>query len=351
MEKIRVALVKPPLLGHNFRGIGVYTEQLYQSINQNKYFNLKLVEFKDNLEDFGLIHYPYFDPFFLTLHMHIRKPFIITIHDLIPIKYPKYFPKGIRGSIKWQIQKLLAKKAAIIISDSASSANDIKKFIGIGQDKIKIIYLGIGNKYKVIKENDKLAEMKKKLNLPDKFILHVGDVNYNKNIPGILNAFHKAREIYPDLYLVLIGQGFVNPSPDLEKIISLINALNIEKFIIRLSSISMDELAGVYNLATIYIGPSFAEGFGLPPLEAMACGTPVVASDRDSLAEVLGNSAYIVDPSNYNNIADGLIKLLENRRLRESYIKKGLFRTKIFSWQKTAQKTVEAYIEIYRKIK
>lgn len=345
-QKIKIALINPPLTGHKYRGTGEYTERLYTALRKTNKINVSLLNIRDNLGFFDLIHYPYFDPFFLTLPLHKQKPTVVTVHDLIPIKFPDNFPAGLRGKIKWWTQKTSLKSCQGIITDSNSSKEDVVRFTGINQDKIKVIYLGIGEQFKVIDSGEQLSKVKNRLKLPDDFILLVGDVNYNKNIRGLIRAFNIIINKYPLLSLVLIGKGFVDPSLQLSDIIQLIKSFRLNDKVHFISHVSTSDLIGIYNLAKVYLQPSYAEGFGLPVLEAMACGCPVVASNCSSLPEIVGDASATVDPYEVQDIANGCLKILSDEKSRNNIIQKGLKRARLFSWEKCAEETLEVYKNI-----
>ncbi|MCX6724680.1 MAG: glycosyltransferase family 1 protein [Candidatus Shapirobacteria bacterium] len=192
--------------------------------------------------------------------------------------------------------------------------------------------------------NDKslLAKTKKKYDLPDNFVLYVGDVNYNKNISGLIKAFADIKD--QNLKLVLVGKAFMDKEiKETQEISKLVKLLGLEKKVISLGWVSSEELAAIYNQATVYCQPSFYEGFGLPVLEAMACGCPVVCADNSSLKEICGQAALMVKIDTIYSIAQGISLLLDNKTKREELSQKGLEWVKNFSWQKTAQKTYEVY--------
>lgn len=345
-QRSKIALVNPPLLGHKYRGTGTYTKRLYQALKKHSEVDISLVNTKDNLEEFDLVHYPYFDPFFLTLPLIKKKPTVVTVHDLIPRQYPKFFPPGIKGLLKWQIQKLALRRSTAVITVSYASKEDIMRFTGISEDKIHVIYLGVGGEFKVIKSEEFLENVRSKLKLPREFILYVGDVNYNKNIPGLIKAFNIVNKSRLSLHLVLVGNGFVTPSAQLAEILHLINGLRIGDKVYRLGHVTTSDLVGVYNLAKVYLQPSLAEGFGLPVLEAMACGCPVVASNLSSLREIIGNAAIKLNPYNIEEIADNIARILSNDLFQRELIEKGLNRAKLFSWEKSAKETLQIYKSI-----
>lgn len=343
MSKIRVALINPPLSGHKQRGTGTYTQELFKAIKNEELIDISMVEIDQNLSDFDLIHYPYFDPFFLTLPIMKSKPVVVTVHDFIPLLFPDKFPRGMRGEIKWLIQRKSLKGVKAIITDSYASKKDIVKFTGISEEKVNVIYLGVREEFKIISSKKILDDIREKYNLPHKFVLYVGDVNFNKNIPGIIKSFSDISKKVKDIHLVLVGNGFITSSIQLSDINNLISALGLEGKVIKLGFIGLSDLAGVYNLAQVYLHPSFVEGFGLPILEAMACGCPVVTSNTSSLPEISGDAAIKLDPKEYHEISQLIIKLVENNSFRDQLNKKGLEQVKKFGWDKCARETINIY--------
>ena len=195
--------------------------------------------------------------------------------------------------------------------------------------------------FKVIKEESILKRISEKYNLPENFVLYVGDVNYNKNIPGLIKAFAGLKG---DLSLVLTGKAFLEDDlRENQEITKLIKTLKLEKKVIRLGFLTTEDLVVLYNLAAVYCQPSFYEGFGLPVLEAMACGCPVVAANTSSLPEICGPAAIMVDPHYINDMIKGLQEaLLKKEELKE----KGFAQVRKFSWEKTAKKTYEIYQKV-----
>lgn len=337
--KLRFALVTPPLAGHSIRGTGVYAQNLLEGFQE--YIQdavMEKVTITDNLESYDAVIYPYFDPFFLTLPLIKKIPAVVTIHDLIPLSFPSGFKPGLRGKIKWYLQKFSLKNVTAVITDSESSKRDIEKYASVSADKIKVIYLGIGREFVKIPEK-KLSPLRKRMKLPDNFILHVGDVNYNKNIDGLIRAFSLVREKNTSLNLILVGKGFTDKSEELDRLKSLINQLNLELFIHFPGRISSDELVAMYNLATVYVQPSYAEGFGLPVLEAMSCGCPVVSSVNSSLAEITDDAAISVDPQNIASIAEGITGIISNNVTKNNLVKKGFINAGKYSWEKCIRNT------------
>ena len=347
-QKLKVFIDQVPLRsGHAARGIGSYIRNLVDALNKGK--EVKLV---GNIGDADLVHYPYFDLFFLTLPLSKPKSTVVTIHDVIPLIYPEHYKQGIKGWLKFQMQKRSLKNVDAIITDSETSKKDILRFLDVPQDKIHIIHLAPSPSFKKIaQKNSVLPRTVEKYNLPEKFILYVGDVNYNKNIPGLLHAF-KILSNHPtiqssNLKLVLVGGAFQNKTlTETQNIFELINRLKLEDKVIITGFVPGQDLVCLYNLATVYCQPSFYEGFGLPVLEAMKCGCPVVAGKTQSLVEIAEGAALFVNPKDPNNISDGLLKVLSDQTTKTILIKQGIVHVKKFSWEKTAQETIDVYKKI-----
>jgi len=332
-------------LQHRVRGTGFYIKNLQASLqkyypdNKYTYFNRG-----DMLgEKVDIIHYPYFEPFFLTLPLFSKSKTIVTVHDLTPLVFPEHFKRGLRGNLKWQIQKSSLRKAAAIITDSASSKKDIIKYAGINEFKIKVVYLAAGSEFKIIDSKLKLEEVRRKYKLPAKFVLYVGDVTWNKNLPRLVEAVKTA-----NVPLVMVGSALVKENVDLSnpwnadfaKVLKLVEGY---EDIIRLGFVSAEELVLLYNMATIFTMPSTYEGFGLPLLEAMSCGCPVITSKEGSIPEIAGDAPKYVDAYDVDNIAKGIDEVFNNKNVQEELSKKGLIQSKKFTWGKTAEETIKVY--------
>ncbi|MBI4089671.1 MAG: glycosyltransferase family 4 protein [Candidatus Levybacteria bacterium] len=348
-SQLKVFIDRNPLKGgHAVRGVGAYTRNLLAALKKQK--EIELVEKTENCD---VVHYPYFDLFFLTLPLIKPKPTVVTVHDVIPLIYPEHYKAGLRGLLKFQIQKYSLTAASAIITDSETSKKDIVRFLDVPQEKVHVAHLAAGNEFRKMEDGGWRVEIRKKYGLPERFILYVGDVNYNKNIPGLIQAFNHLT-IQPsnnstNLKLVLVGDVFKNETlPEIKEIFQLIKRLNLEDKIMAPGFVPTEELVYLYNLATVYCQPSFYEGFGLPVLEAMACGCPVVVAKTQSLVEIAGGAAIFVDPKDTKDIADGISKVINYRETRDMLSKSGIERAKEFSWGKTAKKTIEVYHKVLR---
>lgn len=344
---MRIAIDSTPLSsGHNVRGTGSYTKNLIEALQKyEKQHSYSFFTRGKNLPDnVGLVHYPCFDPFFTTLPLRKPKPVIVSVHDLVPLIFPDKFPRGMKGEIAWQIQKRSLRAVARIITDSQQSKEDIRRIVGYSPERIDVIPLAPAPSFRRIADKRVLQNVRKKYDLPERYLLYVGDVNWNKNITGMLQAFRKLKSQSSKLKLVLVGKAFTNRSlPEAKEIKDLIAKLKLTADIKILGFVPEEDLVAVYNLAAVYVQPSWYEGFGLPVLEAMACGAPVVCSYTASLKEI-GGPAVSIDPGDVNNIASGILRVLsmENSE-RERLIREELAWARKFSWKTVAAMTVASY--------
>jgi glycosyltransferase involved in cell wall biosynthesis len=336
------------LMQHRVRGVGFYIDNLKKALvkyfPENQYYFF--VRGQNLPKTIDLLHYPYFDPFFRTLPFFKKYKTVITVHDLTPLIFPKEFPAGIRGKAVWQVQRLALQKADAIITDSNSSKKDIIKYARVPAEKVWVVYLAAGEEFRKLEAGDWELEIKKRYALPDRFALYVGDATWNKNLPRLIQAIEQV-----GIPLVMVGRALVetnfdktNPwNRDLVKVQEIASE---NKKIIRLGFIPTEDLVKIYNLATVFVMPSIYEGFGLPVLEAMACGCPVVAGNTSSLPEICDKATIMVDPYKTDDIARGIKEVLDNKLVRAALQKKGLAQAKKFSWKKTAKET----IDVYRKV-
>jgi len=347
--------VSPLHSGHKVRGIGFYTKRLITSLKKLEPEKLEIKELENEKQvkeqNYDVLHIPYFSPYFLTMPWpgKISKPIVVTIHDLIPVKYPDLYPPGIKAKFRWQVQKLLLKQADLVITDSFASKHDINSLAGYPLDKTFVIYLAAGEQFRRLKIGNWKLEIKQKFGLPDTFALYVGDVNRNKNIPNLVKACQQA-----EMPLVVVGKQAVSKDydknhPENEDLVWLQNYFencNLKivnsKFLNLVGFVPTEDLVKIYNLASVYCQPSIDEGFGLPVLEAMACGCPVVSSNKGSLTEVVGE-AGLVTGTETEKLAEAIIKVKDDDSRRQQLVEKGLARAKEFSWEKTAKETVKVY--------
>lgn len=354
---MNIAIDVSPLTGrrslsHRVRGTGFYIENLKKSLlryyPQNDYqFFSKESELSSRPD---LIHYPYFEPFFLTLPKRKNIPVVVTVHDLIPLVFPKDFPLGIKGKVKWYIQKRKLATCDAIITDSQASKNDVMKFTGIPSEKIRVVYLAPGEEFKHLDLSGKQKSIiRKKYNLPEKFALYVGDATWNKNLPRLVEAIEESKVPLVMTGKVLAQESVDSSNPWNRDLVTVIKIAKQSKKIIRVGFVPTEDLINLYNLASVFVMPSLYEGFGLPILEAMICGCPVITSREGSLGEGAGEGAYYVDAYNTKSIRQGIDEVVSKKNLQEDLRKKGFTQVKNFSWEKTAGETIKVYEKVVSK--
>lgn len=326
------------------RGAGKYIQLLKENLQKFDKVNTYIFFNKDEAlpKDLDVVHYPYFDPFFLTLPVYSKIKSVVTVHDIIPILYPQHFPAGIKGRGKWHIQKQLLKRVNAIITDSECSKKDITHEIGHA-NSVHVVPLSISSTFKKMtissKEKEKIL---KKYDIPDKFLLYVGDATWNKNLPALISAVKNL-----DIPIVLVGKALsisdAEVNPWNQSLKEVIEETRDDKRFIKVGFVPEDELVLLYNLAKVFVFPSLYEGFGLPVLEAMSSGCPVVTTKSGSLEEVGGDGVYYVDPKSSDSIKNGIEQVLNSQELQESLSRKGIEQSKNFNIEKTIKETVAVY--------
>ncbi|MBT6225569.1 MAG: glycosyltransferase [Candidatus Scalindua sp.] len=261
---------------------------------------------------------------------------IITVHDIAYIRFPDLLNKS-RQIYKKYILRESIKRASIIVADSYSTKRDIVEFFGINEEKIKVVHLGVESRFRPI---GNVKEYRLKNKLPSKMILNVGTLEPRKNVITLMKAFKKLREKGFEAYkLVIAGEkGWLYT-----QIFKEVEHSGLKNEILFLGVVKDEDLPALYNCADIFVYPSLYEGFGLPPLEAMACGIPVVTSNTSSLPEVIGDAGIMVDPDDVNSLCETMCNLLTDKELRCQMSKNGLKRAKLFSWEKAANEILEIY--------
>lgn len=342
LKRVKVAVDISPTIGdHRVRGIGTYTEQLVSQFKKGKeQIDFDFFKGPKSPPPTDIIHHPYFDLFFHTLPYKKSVGRVVTIHDVIPLVFPNYFPVGLRGYINLFLQKRALKNVDAVICDSHTSKADVVSKLSFPENKIYVVYLAPRSNFRPISDTKYLSSVTKKYSLPKKFALYVGDVNWNKNIPNLLEAVKIA-----NISLVMVGQALVNKDLDQTKAINkLINKLDLEKKVIKTGYIKEEDLVSIYNLASLTVLPSYYEGFGLPVLESMACGTPVVCSKVASLSEIADSDAIFCDPEDPKDIAQKITYVLNlPKKQKRELSQKSFQHAAKFTWQKVARQTIDVY--------
>ncbi|MFH1745216.1 MAG: glycosyltransferase family 1 protein [bacterium] len=315
-----------------------YPNKVFNYCLQKTFAYPKIDKFIGGADVFFAPHYN-----FLTLSGQCRG--VLTVHDLSFLRYGEFFSwkKNIWHyliNVKGQLQRFNK-----IVAVSENTKKDIVDIYNISSEKIDVIYHGIDSEYRIMGDSDidELSNIKTKYNLPDRFILYLGNIEPRKNITGLIQAYELLREEnkFEDIKLVIAGgMGWKT-----KKIFHTWNNSKYKNDIKFLGYVARNDKPALYNLASIFVYPSFYEGFGLPALEAMACGIPVIAGNSGSLSEVVGSSGILINPYNINEIKEAVAIVLEDRRLCERLIESGFLNLKRFSWAKAGEK----YLRIFRE--
>ena len=283
-----------------------------------------------------LFHEPHY-----TLPAGLKGRSVVTIHDLIHLKMPHYFSVVQRGYAA-TMMRYAVKNAGAVIADSQKTKIDILEAFHVEEDSVTVVHLGVHPVFRPLEDNRSIERFRLAHRLPKPFVLFVGNVKPHKNIPALLSAFAQVQAKVRNLDLVFAGGACLADSGLAEQA----RKLGITGSIHDLYQVSESELVAAYNAAEVVVLPSFYEGFGYPPLESMACGTPVVVSSGGALPEIVGDAATIIDPLRPEELAEAIRTTLEDTQTRTTLIEKGKKRAAGFSWQKTGEQTLMIYEKV-----
>ncbi len=267
-------------------------------------------------------------------------PSVLTLHDVIPFIFPKLTPLIFR--LYWGVSyRISARRAHLIIAGSYSARKDLIKFLGVREKKITVIYHGGGKRNLTIEDKTWTAPLHEKKRGETPYILWVGRMYSHKNLTRLLYAYNKLIRTYQGIKhrLVLCGMRAWEHA----SFMNTVKKLGSEDKVIFKGYVPDDVLKSIYANASLFVFPSLTEGFGLPILEAMSHGVPVVTSNYGAMAEIAGDAALLVDPYDVDEIAEAMHKVLTDENLRGTLIEKGFRRASQFSWEKTARETLAVY--------
>lgn len=353
---MRIGIDVQPTLGQK-TGIGLYTVNLLRALrriapyheyielawgrsselrtDQRLYWQQWALPRQAKKAKVDVLHIPGFDAPFLKFC-----PTVLTVHDLIGRILPHNLPPVSRFywgfwlpySVRW---------ADVVIADSKHTKEDLIRWTGIPPERIYVVYLGVDASFQPFQDDEALESVRAKYRLPGKFILYVGTIEPRKGLDTLLVAYAMLANTIPQDLVIAGKRGWYTAS-----LFRLVEAYGLKQRVHFVGYVDDDDLPKLYNLATLFVYPSRYEGFGLPPLEAMACGVPVVCSNAASLPEVVGDAAWLVPPDAPEMLAAAIYQILENEQLQAVMRSKGMARAKIFTWEETARQVVKIYEEL-----
>jgi glycosyltransferase involved in cell wall biosynthesis len=315
---------------------GFYRKDLWTPSHNR--FEQPALSFEISRLGLDLLHSPDFIPPFRR-----NCKSVITIHDLAFLLYPHFLTKE-SARYYGQIDQAWRKTDHIIAVSEATKQDSIK-MLGVPEKKITVIHEAVNPIYRTLPADEVYIHLKQKYNFGKSYILFVSTIEPRKNLPGLLQAYRRLRDEYHrEELLVLAGaNGWL-----WEEVYETVTKLNLDNHVIFLGRVLSEDLVYLYNGACMLVHPSFYEGFGLTTLEAMNCGTPVIASNTSALPEIVGDAATLVDPHDIDGLTVAMWRLLSEKELRNSYIHKGFKRAKKFSWPKAAQATLHIYHKVIK---
>jgi glycosyltransferase involved in cell wall biosynthesis len=289
-----------------------------------------------------LFHAPHY---VLPPAIHCRS--VVTIHDVIHLMFPQYLP----GRAAWVYARAqlwtAAHRSDRILTVSETSKQDILRRFNVPADKVTVVYNAIDARLAVPPDQDEVERVRARYQLKDPFALYVGNIKPHKNLERLIDAFFELRRepAFDSLKLVIIGDEITK----YQGLRRAVHRLKLHKHVRFFGFVPVQTLAVLYRLAGVFVFPSLYEGFGLPPLEAMSVGTPVVTSNISSLPEVVGDAAVLVDPYDPLSIADGMRRALTDNDLRATLRERGLARAREYSWEQSVKRIHEVYLEVMQQ--
>ncbi len=270
--------------------------------------------------------------------------YVVTVHDVIPLILPETFTPRHRLVVRLALARV-RRKADLVVVPSHAVKRDVVRRVGVHEARVVVTPEGCEPRFRPVRSEAALREVAVRYGLPPRYVLAVGTLEPRKNLTTLLQVFARLRRdggVDPELHLVLAGaRGWLD-----EPIFRTVRSLGLENAVRFPGFIDDDDLPAVYSGAALFAFPSLYEGFGLPLLEAMACGVPVVTSNISSMPEVAGDAAVLVDPRDADGLAAAIARVLRDEALRDRLRGAGLARAREFSWEATARRTLDAYASL-----
>jgi glycosyltransferase involved in cell wall biosynthesis len=296
--------------------------------------------------DIDLFHVPYFAP-----PLFPRTPTVVTIHDVIPLRLPAYQASAMVKAYMRLVARA-AHNATLIITVSQHAKQDMMDALNLPAERIRVTYEAAGDEYKPITDAVTLARTRARYGVGERYIFYLGGLDQRKNVLQLVRAFaHLYKQLdQPDLQLLISGNPDKQKGPFFPDPRPVAAELGISEQVIY-RFVEDEDKPAIYSGASLFVFPSLYEGFGLPPLEAMSCGAPVVCSNRTSLPEVVGDAALTVDPDDTHALVEAMRSVLTGSSLENELRARSLQRAAQFNWHKTATETLVAYQEALARSK
>jgi glycosyltransferase involved in cell wall biosynthesis len=288
----------------------------------------------------NLFHSPHY-----VLPLLCRTPAVVTVHDCIHLLFPEYLPNRFALSYARYMMGSAIRRSAMVLTVSEASRRDILRFYpDADPEKVRVVPNAIDPALLEDPGEEEMERVRERYRIRGRFVLYAGNIKPHKNLDRLIAAFGRLRQRsdFEDVKLLIIGDE-VTRYPSLRR---AVEAAGVRQDVRFFGFVPDRTLAALYRMAALFAFPSLYEGFGLPPLEAMACGTPVLTSDVSSLPEVVGDAALLVDPTDVEQIARGIERLLSDEALRRELVARGRLRARGFSWERSVQAIHEGYMRI-----
>ena len=321
----------PPTLRSHARELPVSGGKSYWQIFRQKRIREALLQHRINC-----YHLPNTIPL-----LRNGMPAVVTIHDLVDLQVKKY--GVLRTAYRFLVNFVAARLAHRVLTVSENSKRDIVRLLRIPESKVTVIYNGVGEEFRPLNRRDCKDYLASRYSITSEFLLAPGGFSRNKNIQGLLATIRLLKAAGRQEALVILGD---TEGLDFQRVALSIRRSGLDGAVMVPGFVPREELPVFYNAASLVVYPTLYEGFGLPVLEAMACGTPIVTSNTSSLPEVAGDAALLVDPRNPREITSAVQQLLTDTALRAELSSRGVVRARQFTWKKTAERTVQVFLEV-----
>ena len=265
---------------------------------------------------------------------------LLTVHDLSFMRVPECSAPSLRDYLL-RVVPPSVRRADVVLADSESTRHDVIELLGVSPDRVHVIYPGVDENFRRVQEATVLAAVRRRYRLPERFVLSVGTLQPRKNLQRLIEAYAQIRADIGMKLVIAGGTGWLY-----EGIFRRVEELGLQGEVCFPGYVADEDLPALYSLADLFVFPSLYEGFGLPPLEAMACETPVVTSDVSSLPEVVGYAALMVDPHDAGALADAMRRMLDEPSLRGTMVQRGLVQARGFTWSRAAEELLHLYREV-----